>query len=419
MKSYYPSLLAGLSLITASTAPLNAEETPETHVVAENKAAFEPFTAKVLKNKVRMRLQPNYESPILGELQKGDLVLALEEAEDFYAVQPPPEARGYIFRTYVLDNVVEGNKVNIRLKPDLDAPVVDQLQTGDKVEGAVSQANNKWLEIKLPPTSRYYISKDYVEKIGDANLLAQQTKRREEVNQLLRNAEQAGAIELRKPFEQTNIDSVRAVYQHIINHYADFPDATQQAKEQLSKLESSYTAKKMSYLESKAHRNSSALEQQNKKLAEELTSHKKKVRTLEQQLEDQQREQPQPQLSSQPIPKAATGQLPVHMATWLPKEETLFNAWVEQTGKGAKEYGEEQRNQSFVLKGIIEPYNRPVKNKPGDFVLVNTATRLPIAFLYSTQINLQDLVGHETAIRVTPRPNNNYAFPAYFVLSIE
>jgi hypothetical protein len=108
------------------------------------------------------------------------------------------------------------------------------------------------------------------------------------------------------------------------------------------------------------------------------------------------------------------------MSNWLPVEENLFKAWSLQTGKRhPQEFYEEQKQQSFVLRGIIDPYTRPIKNKPGDYMLLNTISKLPVAFLYSTHINLQDYVGHEVSVMVSPRNNNNFAFPAYFVLTLE
>ncbi|MGD0665819.1 MAG: hypothetical protein ABSA17_08880, partial [Rhabdochlamydiaceae bacterium] len=70
-----------------------------------------------------------------------------------------------------------------------------------------------------------------------------------------------------------------------------------------------------------------------------------------------------------------------------------------------------------ILTGIVEPYASMVKHKPGDYVLKDKD--LPKAYLYSTQVNLQEYVGKKVSILVVPRSNNNFAFPAYFVLSVE
>lgn len=429
MRKAPPSLLTVLSLLLPLSS-LTAEgkaEAPAIHSTStaekasSKTSAYEAFTGKITKNKVRLRLQPAYDGHVLREFQRNDMVVVLGETEDFYAIQPPADAKGYVFRTYILDNIVEGTRVNVRLKPDLDAPVIAQLNSGDHVEGIISSSNNKWLEIKLPPSTRYYIAKEYIEKIGDAGLMARQEKRKEDVYNLLSNTESISRLEMAKPFDQINLDGIKSNYQHIIHDYTDFPEAATKAKELLVSLQEAYIAKKLVFLESQAHRSSIALEAKNKQLAEELNAHKTKLATLEQKIEKEKQEttvtNSTPALV-QPVKKPT--QLPINMSIWLPMEERLFAEWVEQTGKNNPNmFYEEQMKNSFVLKGVVDPYTRPVKNKPGDYMLINSSSKLPIAFLYSTQVNLQDFIGHEVSIRVAPRPNNNYAFPAYFVLSLE
>ena len=79
----------------------------------------------------------------------------------------------------------------------------------------------------------------------------------------------------------------------------------------------------------------------------------------------------------------------------------------------------EEKLQAVALKGMIEAYEKPIKNKPGDYVLINTFTNLPIAYLYSTSVNLQEHVGQEVTLIAAPRSNHHFAYPAYFVLSVE
>lgn len=381
---------------------------------------FEPFTGKINKNKVRLRLQPNYEGTVFKELNRNDFVIVLEETEDFYAIQPPPDARGYVFRTYVLDNVVEGDRVNIRLQPDREATIIGQLKNGDRIDGVPAQANNKWLEIKLPATMRFYVAKEYVEKVGDIGFKDRLDRRRNAANDLLLTTDAMSKAEAQKPYNQMGITGIKANYQHIINDYPEFQDIIAKAQESLTAIQNILTAKKVAYLEEQS-RNSSNTIEANKKLSAELQVQKNKINHLEQQIEQNR----QIVANIQPNNEAAytsrkPTQLPVNMSTWLPLEEDLFNQWAMKSGKqNAKDFYDEQREQGFVLRGIVDPYTRAIKNKPGDYMLLNSSSKLPIAFLYSTHINLQDFVGHEVSIIVAPRNNNNFAFPAYFVLTLE
>ncbi len=98
-----------------------------------------------------MRLRPDLDSRIIKELSKNELVTIIGEKGDFWAVQAPAGTKAFIFRSFVLDNVVEGTRVNVRLEPSLDAPVIAHLSSGDKIEDpSISPINPKWLEIAPP-----------------------------------------------------------------------------------------------------------------------------------------------------------------------------------------------------------------------------------------------------------------------------
>jgi len=410
MKTLIPSLL--LMLISFNVLRADSPSNFATTSSSSGLTTFEPFTGRITKNKVRLRLQPTYDGQVLKDFKKNDLIVVVGEADDFYAIQPLSDMRAYIFRTFVLDHVVEGKRVNVRLKPETEAPVVAQLNSGDHVDGKIDANNPKWLEIKMPESTRFYIAKEYVEKYGDAGLRARLEKKQQEVYQLLQTTQAISQAEMQKPFDQINLDSIYSNYQHIQLDFTEFPEAGQKAKELQADLQAAYTAKKVAYLEDKTKNHASALEAKNKQLNAELQAHKSKLAQLEQKSDKE---------SALAINASAKpSQMPLNMAVWMPVEEAFFDAWAKQTDQhDPNVFYNDQKKSGFKLKGIIDSYNRPVKNKPGDYMLVNSVSKLPVAYLYSTLINLQDYVGHEVSIIVSPRPNNQYAFPAYFVLSLE
>jgi hypothetical protein len=373
---------------------------------------FEAFTGKIIKAKVRLRQQPNVESPIIKELNQGDLVVVVGESDDFYAVQPSSDVKAYVFRTYILDNVVEANRVNVRLEPDMDAPTIAQLNAGDKVNGTISQKNNKWLEIAPPPSARFYVSKDYVKKIGDASMMAALEQKQSEVNLLLNNTALASQQEMQKPFPEINLEPMFANYNKIITSYSDFPEQVARAKEQLKLLQDAYLQKKLSYLENKSKMTHMEWQNKNTQLNEQLKAQQEKLSQYEQIVNNP---------NGIAVPKPTfINTVNNKMAAWFPVEEELFNQWHEHNPASTqKEFYEEQVNNAAVINGVLEPYTRAIKNKPGDYVVINPVNHLPIAFVYSTQVNLQDVVGHQVNLRVSPRNNNNFAYPAYFVLSVQ
>lgn len=357
--------------------------------------SYNVFTGRITKNKVRMRLGSALDAPIVRELNKGELVIVIGENDEFYTIQPPSDIKGYIFRTFVLDNKIEGNRVNVRLAPNTEAPIIAQLNSGDQVEGVISPANNKWLEIYPPSHVYFYIAKDYVEKAGDRYLIAQIAKKRNEVNHLLQSTYLISQQELQKPFPDINLDRIIANYKKIIQDYTDFPDQVARSQELLEELHENYLHKKIAHLEALAETRQYGASPSRSSLS--LTA----VEPF-----------------NFPAVPSLFEDVEEHQSTWNALENALYEEWSKVNKGTVNEFYAAEKKRAVQLTGILQPYNRTSKNKPGDYVLLNPATQVPLAFLYSTQIQLKDYIGKEVAVTAVPRPNNDYAYPAYFVLSI-
>lgn len=350
---------------------------------------FSPFTGKITRNKVRLRLQPGLDGHIIKELSKDDLLTIIGEEDEFYAVQPPTGFKAYVFRTYVLDNEIEGDRVNVRLEPDTNSPIIGQLNRGDRVDGIISPLNSKWLEISPPKNSKFFICKEFVENIGDSSMLAVIERRQEEAGSLLTFTEMLVEAEFQKPFETIDIETIKNNLSKIQELYSDFPRQTKKAKELLAAVQNDYLQRKIAYLESKTLLN----EPQNT---------------------------PPSQTNTYQTEIQRTDVKADNMAAWEAAERTLFKKWqVEHPSGSMEDYYAEQEQASTTLTGKIEANNRLIKNKPGDFVLINNKTNLPIAYLYSSKVNLNDAKGRTVTLKASPRPNNHFAFPAYFVHEIK
>lgn len=413
--------LASSLTLALNVAPIQGYE--DSTSAQQAAANFQPFTGRINKNKVRLRQQASLDSPILRELNQGDLLIVVGENEDFYAVQPPADIKAYVFRTFILDNVVEGTRVNVRLEPDTEAPVIAQLASGERVDGVVSPLNSKWLEITPPPQARFYVSKNYIDKIGNAALMATIEKRREEVNSLLNSTYLSSQSEMQKSFPEISLDGIYANFNTIINSYRDFPDQVARAKELVTALQENYLQKKLAYLEAKTKNTQNDWHTRTSQMNEQMQAQQQRVAELEMQLQMEKASREYASRSSDsstPAQKDTHGYINNKMMAWEPVEQAIYAAWLHHNPNGTPdEFYREQQQQAATLRGIIEPYTRAIKNKPGDYILVNESTHLPVAYLYSTQINLQDRVGQVVTIQGSARANNNFAFPAYFVLALE
>lgn len=415
-----PSTSGTLSTqVTEPTQPPQSMPSTAPQEAPQPQKPFTAFTGRTVKNKVRIRLQPTLDAPILREINKGDLFVVVGETDDFYAVKAPADIKGYIFRTYVLDNIVEGNRVNVRLEPSLEAPIIAQLNAGDKVGGQISTQNNKWMEITPPDSTRFFIAKEYVEKIGDAGLKVVLDRKREEGTQLLNSTFAASQNELRKPWNQINLDGINKNLNQIIKDYSDFPQLQSKAKELLTMIQDSYFQKKITYLEALA-KNTDLINAQNKELSNKAAAQEQRISELEQNNKPASATDSNSALTPPPSYSNNNENAGDKMNSWLPVENQLYENWSEMhENQPISAFYDDQTQNATTIKGIIQFYDRSVRNKPGDYVLLNPTTRIPIAYLYSTQINLQQYVGKEVMVQVAPRDNKNFAYPAYFVLSVK
>jgi uncharacterized protein YgiM (DUF1202 family) len=400
------SFIKSLSLLTVClTLNLEATTAKNTSTATVKKAdQLKPFTGKISANKVRLRIKADLDSPILRQMNKNELLLVVGEEGDFYAVEPPKDTKAYVFRSYILDDTVEANRVNIRLEPHPDAPVIGQLEAGNKVKGQVCALNHKWLEIAAPSHTRFYVSKEFLIHAGPADFLATMERRKSQVEELLNSAFLLAETECKKPYTEMSPSSAIDKFQTVLTQFADFPEAALQAKEALALLKDTYLNKKIAYLESKAELSPTA--------KEELISKHKQENS---QLFADTKINPDPNLWNKRQPKK---ELTDAARLWDTLEESLFLSWTAfHSGKKLDDFYEEQKANAAALSGTIEHYNADIKDKPGNFLL--RCNDKPVAYLYSTQVDLEQYIDQNVTVMVSPRPNNHFAFPAYFVFGVQ
>jgi hypothetical protein len=380
------SFLCALALISSpafSDTEQNSGLQLEKKVVRKSptvKAAFAPFTGKIKGEKVRVRLQPDLDGFIAKELPDHDLVSVIDHEGDYWCIAAPDGVRAYVFRSFVLDGVVEGCRVNVRLDPDLESPVIGHLNTGDAVTGKICPSNKKWLEIDPPSQARFYVAKEFIQNVGGPEYKVQMEKRKVAVQNLIENAQEMVKSADLATFEEIDFDKLKEGFQTIVNKYSDFGDKVLQAKEGLVAVQELFLNKRIAYLEARAS------------------------------------------VASASIDKVETANKPTQpshrLALWEPLEEALYLSWARShEERNLDEYYEDQRLTATHLSGALEAFISPVKNKPGDYLLKEGG--VPVAYLYSTKIDLGEYVGKKVTLIGSERPSNHFAFPTYFVHNIE
>ncbi len=396
--------ILSVALIMLTSANLHAVDkkitvAKETKLVQTSKPKIEPskeadsfknypaFTGKVLGNGVRLRLNADVESQIISELDMNDLLVVVGEKSDFYAVQAPSGMNVYIFRSFVLDNVVEGNKVNIRLNPDLNSPIVGYMASGDRVNGKISGKNHKWLEFSPPQNVHFFVAKEYIEKAGGPQMKQLRDEKMANLSTLIESANLLAQSEMLKSFDEIDFQGISKKFNEIISEYEEFPKSIATIKTTLGSLQEEYLKKKLFYLENKANMLSKNISQNGDTSI--LVSNGQTALTSKD-----------------------------RMKIWERVEEALYITWAaSHHNKTMNDFYDQQKFKSKKISGIVESYNDVVMNRPGSHTI--RGTDVPRAYLYSTMIDLHNYVGQHVTLEVAERSNNNFAFPAYYVINIE
>ena len=397
-----------------ATAPQQPKAAPQ---VTEKAIAH--FTGKVTKSRVRLRFSPNLESPVLKELTQDDLIVVTAVNDEFYAVLPPPQMKGYVFRTYVLDGVVEGSHVNVRLEPDVSAPVVCQLNSGERISGKIAAQNSKWLEIALPESVRFYVAKEFISRAGDEKFFTNMERRKSQLDEKLASIDVDAQNELKKPFREIELAPIALELNQIIAQNKDLPKVVERAEGLLQKMQKAYLEKSIA---NKAPQKPSNQELSNQnpaktKKAISKTQDESSV-AIQQPSENSDEAQDDDDETNSDLPSKVS--ITSLMLPYNEREKQLLQQALEsKTAASETDFYTQEEKRAATLSGIVKPYSRPVKNLPGDYILINPKTGLTIAFIYSTKVDLNKLLNSQVTVVAAERPNNNFAYPAYFVLKTQ
>ena len=357
----------------------------ETQEVSTN-TQFKAFTGKIVGDNVRMRSVADLDGMIISELAKNEYVVVDGEKEGFFAIRVPKELKAYIFRGFIIDNVIEGERVHFRLAPNKEALILGHYNTGQHVDGTICENNTKWLQIEVPDTVRFYVAKEFVERVGGVDFKSIHDQRKKDVVQMFESTRLLAQSELNKNFHEIGIERVKQDFQTIIEKYTDFPEIVSKAKKALAKVQENYLCRKITFLENKASQKTEKDRPEN--IYDALRNTNEDISQTD------------------------------RMKIWEPIEQACYLKWSSMHyAKTMDDFYRDQKLKSQRISGIVEAYKEPVQNKPGDFVVKNHD--IVTAYIYSTHINLCEYEGKWVNLMVAPRSNNNFAFPAYCVLDVE
>jgi len=123
-----------------------------------------PFLGEVSRGPVNVRAGANINFEVVDKLSQGAEVVVLGKSYEWYKVQLPSTASGFIRADYIKASgktgVVSGNKVNIRAKADSESAILGQVHKGEQVK-LIAQANG-WWKLEPPAQATGWVHQDFL-----------------------------------------------------------------------------------------------------------------------------------------------------------------------------------------------------------------------------------------------------------------
>ena len=131
------------------------------------------FYGKVVKDKINVRVDSTILSKVIGKVNKGNILQVVDEKYDWYKIILPSYFSCYVYKKYfkkIKDNIYKcvASQVNIRLSPSLDSYVLGMLDKGMEVK--VKAIKGDFFEIDAPPKAYGWIHKKFLVKIEKSQI---------------------------------------------------------------------------------------------------------------------------------------------------------------------------------------------------------------------------------------------------------
>jgi uncharacterized protein YgiM (DUF1202 family) len=138
------------------------------------------FQGEVTSDNINVRADSTVSSDMICEINEGDTVEVIKEVYEWYKIRLPKSAPAYISRNLVepIDGKtakVKKNNVNIRLKPDLAAPILGRVNKNEVIKLAEELVG--WYKIEPPSGASGWVHKNFIVKADPAK-----GKKKEEAN---------------------------------------------------------------------------------------------------------------------------------------------------------------------------------------------------------------------------------------------
>ena len=136
------------------------------------------FRAEITADNINVRTDSTVSSEVICQVQKGDVVEVVSSRYDWYKIRLPNQAPSYIRKDMVKiledeNAVVIKDKVNVRSKPDISSAILGKLNKGAQI--SVLEEAQDWYKIEPVNASFGWLNKNFASRIDEENTAPAQT----------------------------------------------------------------------------------------------------------------------------------------------------------------------------------------------------------------------------------------------------
>lgn len=123
--------------------------------------AEEFLRAKVIGDRVNVRIRPDINSEIVTQLSSGEEVIVLEKNEEWTNIRAPIHSKCWVHTECVEGTRIKSESVNMRCGPGLAFPVLTKLKKGTPLN--IIEVFGDWVRIEPPVGFGVWVSSKYLE----------------------------------------------------------------------------------------------------------------------------------------------------------------------------------------------------------------------------------------------------------------
>ncbi len=182
------------------------------------------FTGVVSGERVNVRASDNISSEVVCQLNKGEEVSVLGLKGKWYKVELPKKALVYVAKSKVSNKNGQGtvseDKTNIRTAATISSTVIGRLNKGVSVK--ISKEYLDWYEIEAPKGAAGWVSSDYIKK--DKNFDNLCFVHNQSLSENLAQMDAAYQAELKKPLREIELKWILGGYEKFAADNKDTPE---------------------------------------------------------------------------------------------------------------------------------------------------------------------------------------------------